>query len=203
MQYVLEGSIFIGGAVVQWLRDEMKLIETAPESEEKATEEADTQGAYLVPAFTGLGAPHWDQDARGIVVGLTRGCNQNHFVRAGLESIAYQTHDVIRAMEADAGYQLNSLKVDGGASQNSFLMQFQSDIVHTTIERPQLLENTALGAAYLAGLTCGFWKDKSECKTQQQLERVFTPQMDEAVRSEKIKGWNKAVATAKFWSKEQ
>ena len=201
VQYVLEGSIFIGGAVVQWLRDEMEFIKKSPLSEKLATAVEDTAGGYLVPAFTGLGAPHWDQDARGTMVGVTRGFNKKHFVRAGLESIAYQTHDVIRAMEADAGYSLNSLKVDGGASQNNFLMQFQSDIINTEIVRPKVVENTALGAAYLAGLTAGYWKDKEELKAYQKVGTVFEAEMSAKERKEKLDGWNKAVDTAKFWSK--
>ena len=203
VQYVLEGSIFIGGAVVQWLRDEMEFIKKAPLSEKMATAVDDSAGAYLVPAFTGLGTPHWDQNARGTLVGVTRGFNKRHFVRAGLESVAYQTHDVIRAMEADAGHSLNSLKVDGGACQNNFLMQFQADIVNTRIERPKVVENTALGAAYLAGLTVGFWKDKDELKAKQKIGKTFIPEMTEKERKEKLDGWKKAVDTAKFWSKLQ
>ncbi len=203
VQYILEGSVFIGGAVIQWIRDELEFIKKSPVSEKMALSVADTAGAYLVPAFTGLGAPHWEQDARGTMVGLTRGFNKKHFVRAALESIAYQTHDVIRAMEADAKYSLNSLKVDGGASQNNFLMQFQADLVGTRIERPKQIENTALGAAYLAGLTAGFWKDKEELRKQQKTGRVYEPSMDENERKERIKGWNLAVDTAKFWAKHQ
>ncbi len=200
VQYILEGSIFMGGAIIQWIRDEIELIETSPESESVAFTVPDSAGGYLVPAFTGLGAPHWNQEARGTMVGLTRGFNRNHFVRAALESIAYQTHDVIRAMEADAGYSLNSLKVDGGASQNKFLMQFQADIVKSRIERPKNVENTALGAAYLAGLTCGYWTDIGELEAQKEAFKVYEPEMDEEERIEKLKGWNHAVETAKFWA---
>ncbi len=202
-QYVLEGSIFIGGAVVQWLRDELEFVKKSPQSEKMAKSVSDTAGAYLVPAFTGLGAPYWDQGARGTMVGLTRGFNKKQFVRAALESIAYQTHDVIRAMEADAKYSLNSLKVDGGASRNEFLMQFQADLVDTVIERPKLVENTALGAAYIAGLTVGFWKDKESLASQKKDWKIFKPEMEKQEREEKIKGWNIAVETAKFWSSRQ
>lgn len=200
VQYVLEGSIFIGGAVVQWLRDELEFVKKSPQTEKMAVLAADSQGAYLVPAFTGLGAPYWDQEARGTMVGLTRGFNKIHFVRVGLESIAYQTLDVIRAMEADAKYSLNSLKVDGGASNNNFLMQFQADLVNTKIERPKNVENTALGAAYLAGLTTGFWKDRDELVRQQKIGRVFEPEMPEEERNEKIRGWHRAVDTAIYWA---
>ncbi|MDO4733668.1 MAG: glycerol kinase GlpK [Lachnospiraceae bacterium] len=201
VQYVLEGSIFIGGAVVQWLRDEMEFIKKSPLSEKLATAVEDTAGGYLVHAFNVLFAPHWDKDERGTNVVVTRCFNKKHFVRAGLESIAYQTHDVIRAMEADAGYSLNSLKVDGGASQNNFLMQFQADIINTEIVRPKVVENTALGAAYLAGLTAGYWKDKDELKKYQKIGKVFEPEMSAKERKEKLDGWKKAVETAKFWSK--
>lgn len=200
VQYILEGSIFMGGAVIQWIRDELDLVETSPETEGIALSVLDTTGVYLVPAFTGLGAPYWNQEARGTMVGLTRGFNRMHFIRASLESIAFQTHDVIRAMEADAGYSLNSLKVDGGASRNIFLMQFQSDIVKARIERPENVENTALGAAYLAGLTCGFWTGQEELKAQKEGFRIFEPVMPEEERSEKLKGWRRAVDTAKFWA---
>ncbi|MBR3244767.1 MAG: glycerol kinase GlpK [Parasporobacterium sp.] len=200
VQYILEGSIFMGGAVVQWIRDELHFIEDAKESEDIAKSLSDSAGGYLVPAFTGLGAPHWNQEARGTMVGLTRGFNKNHFVRAALESIAYQTHDVLRAMEADAGYSLNSLKVDGGASHNNYLMQFQADIVKTRIERPKNVENTALGAAYIAGLTCGYWKNKDELMGQKEAFKIFEPEMPEKTREENLKGWKRAVATAKFWA---
>lgn len=199
-QYVLEGSIFIGGAVVQWLRDELEFVKKSSMSAKLASTVDDTADGYLVPAFTGLGAPHWEQDARGTMVGLTRGFNKKHFVRAALESIAYQTHDVLRAMEADAGYRLSSLKVDGGASKNNFLMQFQADVIRSAIERPKNVENTALGAAYLAGLTVGYWKNVQELKAQQRIERIFEPEMPEEIRARKLKGWERAVATAKYWA---
>ena len=201
VDYVLEGSIFIGGAVIQWLRDEMEIVKKASASEKSALAVADTEGAYFVPAFTGLGAPYWDQEARGTLVGITRGFNKNNLSRACLESIAYQTHDVIKAMEADAGCDLNSLKVDGGASANNLLMQFQADIVDTKIERPKMVENTALGAAYLAGLTTGYWKSEEELRKNQKTDRIFEPGMDEKERKERIKGWKRAVATAEFWAK--
>ena len=203
VDYVLEGSIFIGGAVIQWLRDEMEVVRKASASEKSAEAVADTQGAYFVPAFTGLGAPYWDQDARGTLVGITRGFNKNNLSRACLESIAYQTHDVIRAMEADAGCPLNSLKVDGGASHNNLLMQFQSDIVDTVIERPKMVETTALGAAYLAGLTTGYWKNEEELINNQKTDRIFKPVMEKKEREERIKGWNRAVKTAEFWAKNK
>ena len=203
VDYVLEGSIFIGGAVIQWLRDEMEVVKKASASEKSATSVNDTQGAYFVPAFTGLGAPYWDQEARGTLVGITRGFNKDNLSRACLESIAYQTQDVIRAMEADAGCALNSLKVDGGASKNNFLMQFQSDIVNTSIERPKMVETTALGAAYLAGLTTGYWASEDDLRKNQKTDRIFKPVMSEEERKERIRGWKRAVKTAEFWAKSK
>ncbi|MBR6350079.1 MAG: glycerol kinase GlpK [Lachnospiraceae bacterium] len=200
VKYALEGSIFIGGAVIQWLRDELETIKSAPLSEKTAKGVNDTNGVYLVPAFTGLGAPYWKQDARGTIVGVTRGFNRKHLVRAALEAIAYQSHDVIRAMEADAGVSMRSLMVDGGASANNLLMQFQADIVNTRIDRPKMLQNTALGAAYLAGLTTGFWKSKDEVKKNFKISKSFGPQMPEDIRKEKLHGWVKAVKTAIFWA---
>ena len=200
VQYALEGSIFIGGAVIQWIRDELHLVENASQTEEEALKVSDTLGAYLVPAFTGLGAPYWRQDARGTMVGLTRGFNKNHFIRAALESIAYQTGDVISAMKADAGTAAAAVKADGGASANNFLMQFQADITGAHIVRPDMIENTALGAAYLAGLTTAFWADKAELKANAPAERVFIPQMDENERMEKINGWKRAVRAACNWA---
>lgn len=199
-QYVLEGSVFIGGAVMQWMRDELKLFTKASQSEKMAKEVEDTAGGYLVPSFTGLGAPHWNQDARGTMVGLTRGFNKNHLVRAGLEAIAYQTYDVIMAMQKDANINLTSLKVDGGASQNDFLMQFQSDIVSCKLERPKMVENTALGAAYLAGLTSGYWENYDELRNNLKIGKEFEPEMEVGVREKKIMGWRKAVETAKIWA---
>jgi len=197
VQYVLEGSVFVGGAAVKWLRDELHIVDSAAETEKLAASVEDTQGGYLVPAFTGLGAPHWNQDARGVMVGLTRGFGKAHLVRATLESIAYQTLDIIRAMEADSKTKLNCLKVDGGASMNNFLMQFQSDITDCLVERPKMVENTALGAAYLAGLTVGYWKTKEELKKNIKADRVFTSDMADKKRKELVKGWNRAIETAK------
>lgn len=201
INYALEGSVFIGGAVIQWIRDELHLIDNAAESEAEALKVPDTLGAYLVPAFTGLGAPYWDQDARGTMTGLTRGFSRNHFIRAALESIAYQTMDVIKAMEADVGACVAALKADGGASANNFLLQFQADITPAHIVKPKMIENTALGAAYLSGLTTGFWKDKGELKKNEQIEKVYLPEMSEEERKEKTDGWHKAVEAARSLSR--
>jgi glycerol kinase len=200
--YALEGSVFVAGAAIQWLRDELRLIHTASESEKYAYEVNDTNGVYVVPAFTGLGAPYWDQYARGAIVGITRGCNREHIIRATLESIAYQTYDVIKAMESDLDGSLKTLRVDGGASVNNFLMQFQADILNTQVLRPECIETTALGAAYLAGLSVGFWKDKEEIKKNWALSKTFEPNMDEKSREELIKGWRKAVNRSFNWEKE-
>ncbi len=200
--YALEGSVFVAGAAIQWLRDEMQLIRTAAQSEEYATAVADSSGMYIVPAFTGLGTPYWNQYARGTVVGLTRGCGKEQFVRATLESIAYQVADVISAMEEDASVHLKTLKVDGGASVNNFLMGFQADILNTTVIRPRLVETTSLGAAYLAGLATGYWKDREEIKKNWQLGQQFVPGMEESDRSRLLKGWKRAVSCAMEWSKE-
>ena len=175
VQYALEGSVFVAGAVVQWLRDELHLITEAADSEYFAQKVPDSAGVYLVPAFTGLGAPYWDMYARGALVGLTRGAGRNHIIRAALESIAYQTADVLTAMEADAGVPLRELRVDGGASANNFLMQFQADIIGRTLRRPMIRETTALGAAYLAGLATGVWKDTGEIRAGWTLDRQYTP----------------------------
>ena len=201
--YALEGSIFVAGAVVQWLRDGMRLIDSAEDSEYWANKAKGTHGTYVVPAFTGLGAPHWDQYARGTIVGITRGTNKYHIIRASLESIAYQVCDVIDAMEADSGTKLRSLRVDGGASANNFLMQFQADMLARPVHRPKSVESTALGAAYLAGLATGFWKDTKELSQGITDGTVFTPQMDEEKRARKRKGWNKAVRYAFGWAKEE
>ena len=201
-EYALEGSVFVAGAGVQWLRDSMRMIRTAGQSQEYSEAVEDTAGVYIVPAFAGLGAPYWNQYARGTVVGLTRGCTKEHFIRATLESIAYQTADVLRAMEQDSGIHLKSLKVDGGASANDFLMQFQADIVNTPVHRPQCIETTALGAAYLAGLAVGYWKDKDEIKENWQIGRVFQPAMEEEKRSGLLRGWSKAVKCALVWAEE-
>ncbi len=202
VEYALEGSVFVAGASVQWLRDSMHLISSASESQKSAESVSGTSGVYIVPAFTGLGAPYWNQDARGVVVGLTRGCTKEHFIRATLESIAYQTGDVIHAMEEDGGEKLKVLKVDGGASANDFLMQFQADIVGTKVCRPECIETTALGAAYLAGLTIGYWKTKEEILAHRVSEHSFEPHMTEEKRIELLKGWKKAVRCALVWAEE-
>ncbi|MBO5093028.1 MAG: glycerol kinase GlpK [Lachnospiraceae bacterium] len=202
VNYALEGSIFVAGAAVQWLRDEMRLIDTSPDSEYMATKVKDTNGCYVVPAFTGLGAPHWDQYARGTIVGITRGVNKYHVIRATLESLTYQVNDVIAAMQADSGITLSALKVDGGACANNFLMQFQSDIIDAPVNRPVCVETTAMGAAYLAGLAVGYWKNKEEVVKNWQIDRVFKPEMEEADRAAAVAGWNKAVKCAYGWAKE-
>ena len=186
VNYALEGSIFVAGAAIQWLRDEMRLVDSSPDSEYMAKKVKDTNGCYVVPAFTGLGAPHWDQYARGTIVGITRGVNKYHVIRATLESLAYQTYDVLKAMEADSGIKLSALKVDGGASANNFLMQFQSDILNTEVRRPRCVETTAMGAAYLAGLAVGYWKDKNDVINNWNIDRKFHPEMKEDEREGKI-----------------
>ena len=203
VEYALEGSVFVAGAGIQWLRDAMDLIRSAPQSQEFAKQVDDTAGVYIVPAFAGLGAPHWNQYARGTVVGITRGCTKAHFIRATLESIAYQTADVIRAMEADSGLSLKSLKVDGGASANDLLMQFQSDIVETRVERPGCIETTALGAAYLAGLAVGYWSSKEEIRENWSIGAVFEPAMEESRRTELLKGWKRAIKCALVWAEDE
>lgn len=200
--YALEGSVFIAGAVVQWLRDEMQLVRTAAQTEEAARAVEDTNGVYLVPAFTGLGAPYWDAYARGTMVGLTRGAKREHIIRAALESIAYQTADVLHAMEQDAGVDILSLKVDGGASANGFLLQFQSDIMDVTVHRPQCIETTALGAAYLAGLAVGYWKDKEEIRANWSLDASFTADMEKEKREQLLKGWHRAVKCARYMGED-
>ena len=202
VEYALEGSIFVAGAAVQWLRDELRMFKSASQSEDYATAVSDTEGVYIVPAFTGLGAPYWNQYARGTIVGITRGCTKEHIIRAVLESIAYQTHDVLRAMEQDAGTQLRILRVDGGASANDFLMQFQSDILGTKVHRPVCIETTALGAAYLAGLAVGYFKDRKEIQENWQLNREFLPYMKEERKKQLLRGWNKAVRCALLWQEE-
>lgn len=201
--YALEGSIFVAGAAIQWLRDELRLIDSAEDSEYMARKVSDTNGCYVVPAFTGLGAPYWDQYARGTVVGITRGVNKYHIIRATLESLAYQVNDVLAAMEADSGITLSSLKVDGGASANSFLMQSQADIIGAPVERPRCIETTAMGAAYLAGLAAGYWGDKEEVKKNRETDRVFDPSIERGEREKRIKGWNKAVTYAYNWAKDE
>lgn len=200
--YALEGSIFVAGAAIQWLRDEMQLIDSSQVSEYMAQKVEDTNGCYVVPAFTGLGAPHWDQYARGTIVGLTRGVNKYHVIRATLESLAYQVNDVLQAMEADSGITLSALKVDGGASANNFLMQTQANLSDAPVKRPQCVETTAMGAAYLAGIAVGYWKNKEEVLTNWAIDRVFEPDIDPDVRKKMLRGWNKAVRYSYEWAKE-
>lgn len=202
IEYALEGSIFMGGASIQWLRDELRMIKTAEDSEKYATRVLDTNGVYIVPAFTGLGAPYWDMYARGTMVGLTRGAKKEHIIRATLESIAYQTKDVLKAMEQDSNIKLKLLKVDGGASKNNFLMQFQSDILNVEIDRPKVVETTALGAAYLAGLSVGFYKSKDEITSKWAVDKRFKPGMDKEKIDKLYSGWSKAVSRALKWAKE-
>ena len=196
VEYALEGSVFVAGAAIQWLRDGMRMIKTAAQTEEYADKVEDTAGVYIVPAFAGMGAPYWNPYARGTVVGITRGCQKEHFIRAALESIAYQTADVLKAMEEDAGISIAGLKVDGGASANDFLMQFQADILGGTVYRPKCIETTALGAAYLAGLATGYFESKEEICENWELSREFTHEMSENHRKELLKGWKKAVKCA-------
>ncbi len=203
VEYALEGSVFVAGAAIQWLRDELKLIHSAEESEYMANKVEDTNGVYLVPAFTGMGAPYWDMYARGTIVGLTRGAKAEHIVRATLEAIAYQTKDILNAMEEDSNIKLKSLKVDGGAVVNNFLMQFQSDILNTKVERPKILETTALGVAYLAGLAVGFWEDKKDIINNCQIEKTFYPNMEESKRTILYKNWRKAVDRSLDWTREK
>ncbi|MCC7524141.1 MAG: glycerol kinase GlpK [Chitinophagaceae bacterium] len=199
-QYALEGSVFIGGAVVQWLRDGLGIIKSSGEVEALALTVPNTDGIYVVPAFAGLGAPHWDQHARGTIVGMTRGTTAAHIARAAIESIAYQTMDVLKAMEADSGIAIKELRVDGGATANNLLMQFQSDMLNTKVIRPSIIETTALGAAYLAGLAIGYWKNLDDIRKQWQVDRIFDPAMKETERIELSKGWQRAVSAAKVWA---
>lgn len=201
VDYALEGSIFVSGAAVQWLRDEMEIIHNAAESEKMAASVPDSNGLYVVPAFVGLGAPYWDPYARGAVLGITRGANKNHLVRATLESMAYQTNDLIQVMVKDTGKDLVALKVDGGASANNFLMQFQCDILDRPVLRPQCIETTSLGAAYLAGLACGYWNSKEDILENWQIDREFKPDMGEKRRKERLEGWEKAVKCVLGWAK--
>ena len=201
--YALEGSIFVAGASIQWIRDELRLIDSSEDSEYMAKKVKDTNGCYVVPAFTGLGAPHWDQYARGVIVGITRGVNKYHIIRATLESIAYQVNDVIDAMKADAGIEISALKVDGGASANDFLMQIQSDLINAPVRRPKCVETTAMGAAYLAGLAVGYWKDKKDVIKNWSIDKTFYPDINEEERINKIKGWNKAVKYSYGWAKDE
>ncbi|MBR6425049.1 MAG: glycerol kinase GlpK [Oscillospiraceae bacterium] len=203
VQYALEGSVFIAGAAIQWLRDEMRMLRSTPQSEDYCLAVEDTNGVYIVPAFSGMGAPYWQQYARGTIVGLTRGVTKEHFVRATVESLAYQTNDLLRAMREESGLTIRSLKVDGGASANNFLMQFQSDISDVTIQRPECIETTALGAAYLAGLAVGYWKDQNEVRENWQCGKRFQPQISEERRRALRKGWNRAVRCAIAWAQDE
>ncbi|MBE6056842.1 glycerol kinase GlpK, partial [Clostridium sp.] len=203
VEYALEGSVFIGGAVIQWLRDELRMIKTAQETEKYATAVEDNNGVYLVPAFVGIGAPYWDSYARGTILGLTRGAKKEHIIRAALESMAYQTHDVLKAMEEDSGIELKALKVDGGACQNNFLMQFQSDILGVQVDRPEVVETTALGAAYLAGLAVGYWKDRNEVSQNWAISKSFDPAMEDEKKEKLIKGWHKAVTKSMDWEEKE
>lgn len=202
IEYALEGSVFIAGAAIQWLRDELRMIKSAAQTEEYCNAVSDTAGVYVVPAFTGLGAPYWDQYARGTIVGLTRGATKEHLIRATVESLAYQVSELITAMEDTSKIHLKKLKVDGGASANNFLMQFQSDILNVLVERPECIETTALGAAYLAGLAVGYWKNKEDIKENWRLSKTFVPSMKEEVRKKSLKGWKKAVRCAFDWEKD-
>ena len=202
VEYALEGSIFAAGAAIQWLRDELKLIDSSADSEYMARKVPDTNGCYVVPAFTGLGAPHWDPYARGVIVGLTRGVNKYHIIRATLDSLAYQTGDVLQAMRADSGIELAALKVDGGASANNYLMQTLSDIIGAPVLRPRCVETTAMGAAYLAGLAVGYWQSKEDVLQNWAIDRTFRPDMDPADRDARIAGWNRAVKCSYGWAKE-
>ena len=203
VHYALEGSVFVAGAAIQWLRDELRLIDSASDTEYLAQKVEDSNGCCVVPAFTGLGAPYWDQYARGTIVGLTRGVNKDHIIRATLESLAYQVNDVLEAMKADSGILLSALKVDGGASANNFLMQAQADVSQAPVHRPNCVETTAMGAAYLAGLAVGYWKDKEDVKKNWTIDRIFQPQIAKETRQKMLSGWKKAVRYAHGWAKEE
>lgn len=203
VHYALEGSVFVAGAAIQWLRDELRLIDSASDTEYLAQKVEDSNGCYVVPAFTGLGTPYWDQYARGTIVGLTRGVNKDHIIRATLESLAYQVNDVLEAMKADSGILLSALKVDGGASANNFLMQAQADVSQAPVHRPNCVETTAMGAAYLAGLAVGYWKDKEDVKKNWTIDRIFQPQIAKETRQKMLSGWKKAVRYAHGWAKEE
>ena len=202
VEYALEGSVFVAGAAIQWLRDELRLIDSSADSEYMAKKVSDTNGCYVVPAFTGLGAPHWDQYARGTIVGITRGVNKYHIIRATLDSLAYQVHDVLRAMEADSGMKLAALKVDGGASANNYLMQTQADLNRAPVCRPSCVETTAMGAAYLAGLAVGYWKSKEDVIKNWAIDRSFEPSLPEEERLAMLNGWDRAVKCAYGWARE-
>jgi len=201
VEYALEGSVFVAGAAIQWLRDELKLVDASPDSEYYATKVSDTNGCYVVPAFTGLGAPYWDPYARGAITGLTRGVNKAHIIRATLESLAFQTNDVLAAMEEGSGVKLNALKVDGGACKNNFLMQFQADIINAPVHRPVCVETTAMGASYLAGLAVGYWNGKEDVIKNWAIDKEFEPAMDEETRAKELKGWKQAVNATFGWAK--
>ncbi len=203
VEYALEGSVFVAGAAIQWLRDGLRMIDNAGISQEYAKRVEDSNGVYIVPAFTGLGAPYWDQYARGTIVGITRGVKKEHFIRATLESLAYQSNDVIKAMSTESGVPVKQLKVDGGASVNDFIMQFQADITNVSVARPKVIESTALGAVFLAGLAVGYYKDKEEISCKVEVERCFEPSMEVEKREALVKGWNKAVKCALVWAEEE
>jgi glycerol kinase len=202
VEYALEGSVFIAGAVVQWLRDELKIIRASADIEKLSQQVEHTNGVYIVPAFAGLGTPHWNPYARGAIFGLTRGSSNAHIARAALDSIAYQTYDVLKAMEADSGIQIKELRVDGGATVNNQLMQFQSDLLDCKVVRPKITETTALGAAYLAGLAVGYWKNIEDIQHQWQIDKSFSPSLDEQKRKELVKGWQRAVNATISWAGE-
>ncbi|MGN0738565.1 MAG: glycerol kinase GlpK, partial [Treponema sp.] len=202
VNYALEGSVYVAGACVKWLRDEMHIIDSAPEADYMASRVPDTNGCYVIPAFTGLAAPYWDQYARGTVVGLTRGVNKYHFIRAALESIAYSTYDLAQQMEKDFGEKIQSFKVDGGASRSDFLMQVQADIINKELFKPTCIETTAMGAAYLAGLAVGYWKDTDEIKSNWKVEKIFKSSVSDENREQRLKGWHKAVKYAMGWAKD-
>ena len=203
VEYALEGSVFVGGAVIQWVRDGLRMIQESRDSEYYAQKVPDNGGVYIVPAFTGLGAPYWDMYARGAIVGITRGTTQNHIIRAAEESIAYQSYDLVHAMELDVGQPITALKVDGGASRDQFLMQFQADILNKTVLRPAIRETTALGAAYLAGLATGVWKDRGEIRSLWHCNMTFTPNMEAPEREKLLAGWHKAVGRSRDWAEHE
>ncbi|MFW6329617.1 MAG: FGGY-family carbohydrate kinase, partial [Alkalispirochaetaceae bacterium] len=203
VEYALEGAIFVTGAAVQWLRDELKIVADAVDTDYFAAKVPDTNGVYMVPAFAGLGAPYWDQYARGAIVGLTRGANRDHIVRATLESIAYQTRDVVDCMDKDSGIQAKEMKVDGGASMNDFLMQFQADILGVPVMRPKIVETTARGSGFLAGLAVGFWKDQKDLKNAFELDKKFEPTLGKGEREKLYAGWQKAVQKAMAWEDKE
>ena len=201
-QYALEGSVFVAGAAVQWLRDEMRMVHTSAQTEAACQAVPDTGGVYVVPAFAGLGAPYWNPYARGTIVGVSRGTSKEHMIRATVESMAYQVYDLLEAMEQDSGLELQSLKVDGGASANDFLMQFQADLLHAELRRPRCIESTALGAACLAGIAAGWWRDEEEVRQNWQTSQRFIPNMDQSRRQELIRGWKRAVRCALAWTQD-